>query len=300
MSNPFKYNFFVKVENSKPLVFSNVKNKEDEPFLDLSFNILNNAGMGIKNANISIFNLAESTYMPILKEYTQTKKKVAISLEISSKEGVLPSITFSGTCRRVGLERPDNTLTEIVFDAFDGGNEMLNAISNFSINKGATILELKKEYANTLGLDFFSKSSNDYSILSENFTSNTKNVFDELKEVFRNQDVFIDNQKIYFLDDNYYNNLSIAGKLFTLSLSEKTGLQSVPKPAGHTLEVEHRILPNIKRGQLLNIEIMSGIDKRFNGLYKVVGFQHKGLISYVRAQLNNTMLELRRLNNALL
>jgi hypothetical protein len=45
---------------------------------------------------------------------------------------------------------------------------------------------------------------------------------------------------------------------------------------------------------------MSGIDKRFNGLYKVVGFQHKGLISYVRAQLNNTMLELRRLNNALL
>ena len=254
--------------------------------------------MGLKSADITIYNIAPSIYTNFLKSSIQIQKKVSISLEISSNVNVAPSIVFSGLCTLVSIDASNHNTIGVKFDAFDGGEKIQNALSNFKLNNGATILELKKQYANSLGMDIYSKSDNDAKILKNGFSSNTKTIWTEIKDIFADEEVFIDNNKIYFLDSNYFNTLKSQKKSLILSLSEKTGLFGVPEPNGNTLVVKHKLLPSVKRSQILDIQSKSQIDNRFNGIYRVIGYKHRGRISYVKAEQNTTEIELRKLDNS--
>lgn len=295
--NILKYIFTVQVDNQNPIRFSNLQNKENEPFFDIEYNITNNQSQGLVQGEISLFNIPRRLREGMLKAYIQTSKRVRISLEISKNINTAPSLVFKGTARMVGVERPNNETTQILFEAFDGGDNVANAISSFKLNKGATVFELKKQYANTLGLDFFSSDVNDGTFLQDGFSSNTKEVLKEMQDVFANLDIFIDGERVFFLDEDYYQNLIKNQRTLIRELTERTGLQ-VLKPQGNTLNVIHTLLPSIKRSDAISVKSVSNIDNRFNGIYRVVGYQHTGRISYVKPHPNRTNLELRKFDNS--
>lgn len=96
---------------------------------------------------------------------------------------------------------------------------------------------------------------------------------------------FIDNGVINTLNDN--ETLSDYGCYY---IAADTGLLETPKRYDHILEISMLFEPTIKVGQL--VEIKSSTQARFDGQYKVLGINHKGLISGAESGTRTTTLQL--------
>jgi hypothetical protein len=82
---------------------------------------------------------------------------------------------------------------------------------------------------------------------------------------------YIDNGNLNILQ----NNDVFVGGIPTIDSS--TGLLSTPKKREAFLDIEILFEPNIQIGQMINLQSVSEPD--FNGNYKVVGLEHRGIIS---------------------
>lgn len=96
---------------------------------------------------------------------------------------------------------------------------------------------------------------------------------------------FVDNGVINTLNDN--ETLSDYGCYY---IAADTGLLETPKRYDHILEISMLFEPTIKVGQL--VEIKSSTQARFDGQYKVLGINHKGLISGAESGTRTTTLQL--------
>ena len=93
----------------------------------------------------------------------------------------------------------------------------------------------------------------------------------ELLKHETNDHCFIDNGLIHCLldDDCYKGDITV--------VSAFTGLLSSPKKSGFIVKVDTLFEPSIKVGQ--KIELRSETETLYNGMYKVLGVQHSGVIS---------------------
>jgi hypothetical protein len=101
-----------------------------------------------------------------------------------------------------------------------------------------------------------------------------KVLFGNTAELLKNESnnkFFIDNEKVYVLN----NNECIAGSI-TLITAE-SGLLESPKRSETQLVFKILFEPRLKVGQL--IQLNSLINDIFNGIYKIIGFTHTGTIS---------------------
>lgn len=101
--------------------------------------------------------------------------------------------------------------------------------------------------------------------------------------------VFIDLNKINFLQLDYVINKTIGAKDIQV-ISAETGLLGTPMRRNTFIEVNSMFQPKIQLGQL--IEIKSITAPYFNGQFKVMGIQHKGMISNAKPGTLITTLQL--------
>ena len=100
--------------------------------------------------------------------------------------------------------------------------------------------------------------------------------------------VNIDLNKINILQANNIINTSLGGVNNIYLISSDTGLLGTPVRRETYVDVDMIFEPAIQLAQL--IQIQSTTDKRFNGQYKVMGINHKGIISgAVNGELTTTL-----------
>ncbi len=101
--------------------------------------------------------------------------------------------------------------------------------------------------------------------------------------------VFVDLNRINSLQLDYVINKTLNAKDIPL-ISAETGLLGTPMRRNTFIEVNAMFQPKIQLGQL--VEIQSVTAPYFNGQFKVMGIQHKGIISDAKAGPLTTTLQL--------
>ena len=232
----------------------------------LEFNCQRHNLASVNKANLKIYNLNKINRNLIYKDKYTTL--IYRRVELKAGYDIDSPVIFRGNILQAfSYKQGVNIITEI--DAFDGGYAIRNSVSSLTINKG----EIKRDTLSRLTKDL--KNING-SIIG-NFPSISKrgkvlfgNTFQFLRSE-SNNNVFIDNEKVNILTRNEVieGDISIIDSDFGL----------LESPIRSETELSFKILfePRLKVGQ--GIELKSIVNSFFNGKYKVIGFQHVGVIS---------------------
>jgi hypothetical protein len=266
MSNKFNRKFILKIETGEN-EFIEIKN----PFT-LEFNIQRNNLASSNTANFTIYNLNQATRSKIYKDINDFGELKAVQLfagyDDSESQILLPRC-FNGEIRRAYSHRygPD---FKTVIEAYDGTVTVATSVAKETLPAGTsqeqaikTIGEgMKGIVGQTIGEKFKDLSTRALPLMG--------NPMDLLSQITQNQ-TYIDSGNLYSLDSSEVVTGDIA------MISADNGLLGTPKKQQNIVEVEMIFEPRIKPSQL--IELKSKTDTRFNGIYKITGFTHKGIIS---------------------
>jgi hypothetical protein len=238
--------------------------------LTIEFNVVRNNLASANTANFVIYNLSSKTRDLLYKDQFDTSEFRAIQLFAGyddSKAGFLSRV-FNGFIKMAGSHRDGSTWkTEI--EAYDG---YLAATSNVTTTLPAgtplkdQILNLMNSFSNiqekVIGNDFEEGSKRGIALMGD--------PMDALRQITQGK-VYIDDQKAYALGPN-----DVVPSEIRL-ISSDNGLLGTPKKHQNLIEIEMLFEPRIKPSQLL--ELKSSGEKKYNGVYKVTGITHKGIMS---------------------
>lgn len=219
-------------------------------------------------------NLGERVRNAIQKDIFQATQLRAIQFRAGydSPSGRFLSLVFNGTVSqayswREGPEGP--WITEI--DAFDGGFQVVNG-NNISqtlapgISSADNIRSLAKQLPGTTGAPIVGS----FPTVNKRGKVMFGNTWDLIQKE-SNGLAFIDNGQVKALN---YNEV-FAGQIPLLS--SETGLLGSPKRTKSTLEFDMMFEPRLTVGQLVRVESIT--NKQYNRDWKVLGFEHRGVIS---------------------
>lgn len=237
----------------------------------MDFDIDRNVMAGANTSRIVLYNLNEDSRKKIFKDQYSTNIYKGITIRagygMEDTPNLLP-IVFKGNVKLAYSTRRGTEYTTEV-QAYDGGFAFANADTNFSFNSGAKMNDTLDSIINTL--PFVNKGA----IGDFNFTIGRGNSYSgstiETLQQLTNGNFFIDNEKAYCLKPNEY----IGGEV--LKITAETGLLETPLREETYIKIRTLFEPRIRVGQLVDLE--SSSNSEYNGLYKVLGFHHKGTIS---------------------
>jgi hypothetical protein len=277
--------------NNRAVIITNVDNI---PFLDCKFNIIKISGV-LNSAKISITNVNLEIISYFLKHTTEVHKKINVVLEIGNlKDGL--ATAFKGTASEINSDKNDIN-NNMNIEAYDGHYQVENAILNFQMNKESTFLDLKKEMANRLGMNYKQTNSlQDLEKLGKDIYIDSKDALRELKQHFKNQEIIIDNEVISIVDNTELlaKKLSMSKLIYTL---KDDNFIEYPRPKGIfmncTIELDCFILKN----SLIKIDLsLDIVYSQYNGVYRVAGVEHDGFVAYMNGDYKNTtQLELQKI-----
>lgn len=242
--------------------------------LTIEFDINRMIGVGSNNATIRLYNLAEKTRARLTKDRIdlqdagtgQSFRKVILTA--GYKTGGSGTI-FIGSLLQGYSERVGNNMVTTLY-CVDGGYGIYNSYSNETfeagVSKQVVIDRLIKKMEET-GIERGAITPIDgthklgYTATGDTFTLLSEGGF-----------IFIDANKLNILKIDEYiptGNIQI--------ISSATGLLGTPKRSDNFIEITMIFEPRLFLGTL--VEVQSDTDKRFNGVYKINGINHKGIIS---------------------
>lgn len=274
--NPI-YSLKVEVDNgvgTSPLRAEFTANKFIEitrPYT-LEFQIERQNSSSAQTGSFRIYGLGEQTRNAIQKDIFQFTQLRAIQLRAGydNPNGKFMALVFNGTVKTAYSFRKDGIwITEI--EAYDGGFPMANG-NNVAITQApgftaaATILQLAKLLPGLTGNpiigDFPSKNKRGEVLFG--------NIWD-LIEQKSNGFAFIDNGQVKAL--NFWE--VIQGAL--PEISAESGMLGSPKRTTSTLEFDMLFEPRLTLGQIVRVNSVT--NHQFNRDWKVIGFEHRGVIS---------------------
>lgn len=237
--------------------------------LDISRNNLAEANTG----TFRVYNLSERKRRILYKDQYNTNEYRYIELRAGyNPEGtidrkLLPVVFRGNVLVCQSFRQGVDFITEI--KAYDGGY----AISSGFTSRTLGISVSQKEVINTLMQDLPKIS---IGAIGEYFGGGSRGqvYFGQTKDLLTQitgGGFYIDNEKAYALKANE----CIQGDVSVLSAD--TGLLSSPVRSGQQIIFDIVFEPKLSVGQIL--ELNSQTNQNFNGLYKVLGFHHKGTIS---------------------
>lgn len=260
--------------NTSPLRQEFRANKNVEITLPYSceFEISRQNLSSAQTATFRVFGLGEAQRNAIQKdifEFTQLRA-IQFRAGYDSPNGKFMPLVFNGTVKTAYSFRQGTIwITEI--EAFDGGYQIANG-NNVAISQSAgfssaqTITKLAKMLPNLSGQPIVG-----------DFPTRTKrgevlfgNIWD-LIQMKSNGLAFIDNGQVKVLN---YNEV-IQGEIPVIS--SESGLLGSPKRTTSTLEFDMLFEPRLTLGQI--VEMQSSTNKQYNRAWKVIGFEHRGMIS---------------------
>ena len=268
------------------LAIDGVSNIEIQYPLTLEFNIVRKAWGEMNSGTFRIYNLKDSTRQGIRKDYYDLS--IFRYLKLQAGYGAPPyPLIFNGNIQQAWSWRDSgspNYITEIT--GYDFGQVTSTAQINTSLGAGVpkqvvinTLVNNLVNAPQQLGSSGTTKSAGlSVGYITQAWQGITyprgRVLFGNTWQILQQETLgtaYIDNGKINILQNNDVFN----GGIPTLDAS--TGLLSTPKKAELYLEIEILFEPNLIAGQI--IQLVSASSPEWNANYKVMGIEHRGIIS---------------------
>lgn len=245
--------------------------KIDYP-LTIQFDIERTTSSSPNYGNFRITNLAQTTYERLAKDMYNINdfgsgkeyRQVIFSAGYQELSTIFQGSLVEGWTERSGTE----IITHLRCQ--DGLYQIANAYTSQTFQAGTSMNDIFKTLLQDLGLQqgiVGTIPENQSPLRAAAYNGNT---FQLLRDNFNNR-VFIDLEKTYLLADDEV----ILGQVPLIS--SETGLLGVPRRQNTYIQVDIIFEPRIQIGQI--VEVVSKIDPRFNGQWKVQGIKHSGTIS---------------------
>lgn len=239
------------------------------PPLTAQFTINRSVNAALNTMDLAIFNLGEQTRQRIFHDsfdFTNYKRVI-----FEAGYGNQLSTLFIGNIFEASSARQgSNIITSI--NSRSGFYDVRNTRTYATIAAGATLKQVllalvgdfpninKNPVVGDIGPDAFPRA-----------VPLMGNTYDILQEYASPMQPYIDNERLYLLQ----NNEIIAGTLPLIDAS--TGLLETPRRSGNFLSVTTLFEPRVQMGQ--GIQVVSAVEPIYNGAYKVLGIEHQGIIS---------------------
>lgn len=275
------YQVFVEAINGSTFQFGSADGSS--PLLTMEFNVVRGYQASIQSGNFRIRNINQNTRNNIFKDNFNIAVPRSVKV-LAGYVGTPLSTIFQGMAQTIMSYREEggtDWITEII--GMDWSFLHTNSWSAWTDNPNTgqkytqqdVITHLVKDlqvsasnYGQTLGIGvvngFFTPR---YYYTAHDFTMN-------LLAIESSRLAYIDNGKVYVMPNNYV----FQGDV-TL-ISSATGLIGTPKQQQTNLVCQLIFEPGLQVGQQIFLETESSeFSSAVNGLYKVVGVQHAGVIS---------------------
>lgn len=226
-----------------------------------------------QTATFRIYNLGAKTRDLLQKDWFNLADVRAIQFH-AGYQGESPTLVFNGTIKSAqSYRRPGGVdfVTEI--EAFDGGAAMANGYSLRTIAGGTQYSDIIKQLARDLpniAKSAFVGAIPGATKRGSTFAGNTWAYIFQLTGGLAT----IDNGQLKILNQNEVAASSVP------SITSESGLLGTPQRFLNMMKVSLMFEPKFTIGQLVNLDSKSL--PKFNGAYKVVGINHRGMISEAR------------------
>lgn len=244
-----------------------------QPPFTIEFDITRNTYTSANVASIKIFNLSATNRNNIRFNIADMQMGIFRSIQLQAGYGananILP-IIFTGNITQAYSSREGvNWVTSI--ECFDGGFAFSNGFTSQSFTKNTDNRQNIISLVNSLPGIAPGAIGNSYNGNLSRGNSVVGNTTDIIRDM-TNGGFFIDNGQGHALAENEFIDDSQA-----VVINSETGLLNTPIRETTFLDFDILFEPNIKPGRV--IQLQSATDPSFNGLKKVVGVKHRGVIS---------------------
>lgn len=186
-------------------------------------------------------------------------------------------LVFVGNIKECKSYKEDkvNFITE--FDCFDGDFSLQNGYSSFSMQEGSSFTDIFKNTLQDLttlsGMQISETIANNKIQKAQGFMGPTTELLTSLtsNNFYVNNNIGIILPINEYFDDEYNNNLFL--------IDSKTGLLKIPQRQQTSLILTTLLEPKLQIGQI--VELKSNYNTFMNGIRKIVGLEHTGIISPV-------------------
>lgn len=237
-------------------------------YLDVSRNTLASANKGY----FKIINLKEETRRKIFHDRynTLTYRQIVLTAGYES-EPKLPIIFQGNILSAYSYRQKQDWVTEI--EALDGGFGIINGQVSTTLPSGYNIRSVIESAIRTMP-NVAMGAVGDVEPNEQNARGVTMmgNSWDVINATVPDAVAFVDNEKANVIGKNEY----IASDDEPFLISSDTGLLETPRRFDARLDVKMMFEPRLRMGQL--VQLLSQ-EKYYNGLYSVIGVQHRGVIS---------------------
>lgn len=241
-----------------------------DPFT-LEFQVTRNNLASANTATFTLYNLSPSLRSQIFKDQFDMGTFRAVQLFAGYDDGantMIPQV-FNGAIKRASSQREGADFkTEI--EAYDGAVNNTSANVSQTLPQGSTRKQILANLVESLAGVQSSTIGNKFNDVSKRGVSLMGNPMEMLAQL-TGGNFYIDSQNAYALDPSEV----VPGDIRLISA--ENGLLGTPRKYETLVELDMLFEPRLKPSQI--IELQSATEKRFNGVYKITGFTHRGTIS---------------------
>lgn len=236
-----------------------------QPPFSIQFNINRNTLSSANKADITIYNLGRETRNQIYKDRFSITEywRVKLSAGYGNR---LHDIFIGNIYEAYSSKQKTEWITKL--DCFDGMDAIQNGFTSKTIDKDTPKQNILKSIINdmpnvisgALGQPAEGSSPRGKALIGQSSSLLSQETGDKY---------FIDNETVNVLNDNE----TIKGAVIKLDPDD---LLSTPKRREAFLDVSTLFQPQVQLGRIYEIE---SLEARYNGQYKIVGFNHNVTIS---------------------
>lgn len=241
------------------------------PDLTVEFDITRNFLASSQEATFRVLNLAPETRQLVIKDAYALTEFRAVQFRAGYEGDAILPLCFNGFVRTASTARRSgatDVVTEI--NAYDGGLAMANGFTAQSISAGASVKEVITNLARSLPRISGTPVVGDFPGTSYRGKVLFGNSWNLILQESGNL-ATIDNNQVKVLQPNEAIEAEIP------VISSASGLLGTPRRTQTKLEVDMLFEPRLTVGQI--VELRSDALPVYNGVYKVSGFTHRGVIS---------------------
>jgi hypothetical protein len=233
----------------------------------LEFTVTRQSLGSAQTAVFKIKNLKEETRN--LLYHDQYTPQIFRAVQFRAGYGTFKPLVFNGTLKKAYSYRTGvDFITEL--ECYDGGFQMVNGFTSLTNAAGETAADVIIRLSKTLPKITAQPIVGSWPVASsrgEVLFGNTWDIILDKSEGKAN----IDNGQVKVLRDNEV----IQGEIPLIN--SDSGLLGSPKRTNKKIEFDIVFEPRVTLGQVVQLE--SQTNRIFNGTYKVMGFEHTGIIS---------------------
>ncbi|MGE4515214.1 MAG: hypothetical protein AB7E26_15585 [Chryseobacterium sp.] len=249
-----------------------------EPPFSIKFSITRNTLASLNSARITIYNLGPNTRNRIYRDRFATIEVWPVTL-FSGYGNRLHSVFVGEIFEAYSYKQGKDWITEL--SCLDGINAIQNGVISTTITKGVDFKKIIKRIIDTMPGITAGILGSPADGVAERGISLIGSSADSINEIVKGR-YFIDKQKLHILSTNEV----LPGDIIFL---DPSSLLSTPRRRESFVDVSTLFEPQIEVASQYLIE---SIEPVYNGIYKVVGFNHDVTISNAESGQARTDIQL--------